>query len=229
MSDTARRNAAEAALAEVRDGMILGLGTGRTAEAFVRLLAERRLDVQGIPTSDATAKLATSLGLPLAVPDETTVIDLAVDGADEADPDGTLVKGGGGALLREKIIATAAERFGVVAEAGKGVTQLGRFPLPVEVERFAWGLTVAHLRTVLAEAGYADARLTLRPGQEGGFALTDGGNYVLDCALGRIADAGALDRALTMIPGVVTTGLFVGLADTIFYGTDEGASRQDVR
>ena len=229
MSDTARRHAAEAALAEVRDGMTLGLGTGRTAEAFVRLLAERRLDVTGIPTSDATARLATDLGIPLTVPDETTVIDLAVDGADEADPSGTLIKGGGGALLREKIVATAARRFVVVADATKGVTRLGRFPLPVEIERFAWGLSVARLRAVLAEHGYAEATLTLRPGEEGGFALTDGGNYVLDCALDRIEDAGALDRALTLIPGVVTTGLFVGLADAIIYGTEEGASRQDVR
>ena len=228
MSDTARRNAAEAALAEVQDGMMIGLGTGRTAEAFVRLLAERRRDVQGVPTSDATAKLATDLGIPLAVPDETTVIDLAVDGADEADPRGTLIKGGGGALLREKILAAAARRFVVIAEEAKGVTQLGRFPLPVEVERFAWGLTVAEVRRTLAEHGYAAPQLTLRAGGTG-FALTDGGNYVLDCALGRIEDAGALDRALTMIPGVVTTGLFVGLTVTIYYGTEEGASRQDVR
>ena len=228
MSEIARRHAAEAALGEVRDGMVLGLGTGRTAEAFVRLLAERGLEVSGVPTSDATAKLATQLGVPLVVPDKTTVLDVAVDGADEADPRGTLIKGGGGALLREKILATAAKRFVVIAEASKGVQQLGAFPLPLEIERFAWGMTVARVRTVLAEQGHEGAKLTLRPGEAGGFALTDGGNYVLDCALGRIGDAGALDAALTLVPGVVTTGLFVGLADTIFYGTDEGASRQDV-
>ena len=220
--------AAEAALAEVRDGMTLGLGTGSTAAHFVRLLGERRLDVRGVPTSDATAALARECGIELAVPDEATVIDLAVDGADEADPEGSLIKGGGGALLREKIVARAARRFVVIADAAKRVSNLGAFPLPVEIERFAWGLTVKAVREALGEAGYEGSELRLRP-EGSGFALTDGGNYVLDCALGRIANAESLDRALTMIPGVVTTGLFVGLAQTIYYGTDDGAERHDVR
>ena len=224
----AKARAAEAALAEVRDGMTLGLGTGSTAARFVEMLADRRLDVRGVPTSDATAALAQARGIELAVPDEATVIDLAVDGADEADGAGTLIKGGGGALLREKVVAAAARRFVVVADGTKRVSQLGAFPLPVEVERFAWGLTVRAVREALAGLGHEGAELRLRP-EGSGFALTDGGNYVLDCALGRIGDAGALDAALTMIPGVVTTGLFVGLADTIYYGTATGAERHDVR
>lgn len=227
MTDPKTR-AARAALEEVQDGMTLGLGTGSTAARFVELLGEARLDVRGIPTSDATAALARERGIALAVPDEATIIDLAVDGADEADPDGTLIKGGGAALLREKIIAQAAKRFVVIADDSKRVPHLGAFALPVEVERFAWGLTVAAIRETLAKVGYENPQLRLRP-EGSGFALTDGGNYVLDCALGRITDAGALDAALTMIPGVVTTGLFVGLADTIIYGTDQGTERHDVR
>jgi ribose 5-phosphate isomerase A len=172
--------------------------------------------------------LAREVGIELAVPDEATAIDLAVDGADEADGQGALIKGGGAALLREKIVATAARRFVVIADASKKVAELGRFPLPVEMERFAWGLTVRRVREVLAEHGYREVELRLRSEKQG-FALTDGGNYVLDCALGRITDAGALDRALTMVPGVVTTGLFVGLADTIFYGAEDGVERVDVR
>ncbi|MBB4659046.1 ribose-5-phosphate isomerase RpiA [Parvularcula dongshanensis] len=225
---TLKENAARAALAEVEDGMTLGLGSGSTSEAFLRLLAASGRDVQGVPTSDEVSGLATELGIPLTVPDEATVIDLAVDGADEADPRGDLIKGGGAALLREKIVASAARRFVVIADASKRVGQLGAFPLPVEVERFAWGLTVRRMREVLAEHGYAEAELTLRPAQ-GGFRLTDGGNYIVDLRLGRITDAAALDRALTMIPGVVGTGLFIGVADTIYFGTEAGAERQDVR
>ena len=224
----AKTRAARAAFAEVRDGMTLGLGTGSTAAAFVRLLGEARPDVACVATSEETEALARRAGLDLVVPDEATPIDLAVDGADEADPDGDLIKGGGGALLREKIVAAAARRFVVIADASKRVRRLGAFPLPVEVERYAWGLTVRRVREVLGAHGHAAPPLTLRA--EGtGFAQTDGGNYVLDCALGRIEDAGALDAALTMIPGVVTTGLFVGLADTIIYGTDTGTERHDVR
>ena len=227
MSDPKTR-AAEAALAEVEDGMTVGLGTGSTAARFIEALGAARLDVRGVPTSDATAALAREHGIELAVPDEATRIDLAVDGADEADASGSLIKGGGAALLREKIVAAAAERFVVIADASKRVGQLGAFPLPVEVERFAWGLTVGAVRRALAERGYDASRLRLRP-EGSGFALTDGGNYVLDCPLGRIEDAGTLDAALTMIPGVVTTGLFIGMADTIYYGTETGVERHDVR
>lgn len=227
MSD-AKTRAAEAALAEVRDGMTLGLGTGSTAARFIEGLGAARLDVRGVPTSDATAALAREHGIELAVPDEASVIDLAVDGADEADARGTLIKGGGAALLREKVVATAARRFVVIADASKRVGQLGAHPLPVEVERFAWGLTVRAVREALDKQGYRDPELRLRP-EGSGFALTDGGNYVLDVGLGRIGDAGMLDRELTMIPGVVTTGLFVGLADTIYYGNETDVERHDVR
>ncbi len=230
MTDDAKKRAAEAALEEVRDGMTLGLGTGSTAVHFVRLVGERGFDVRGVPSSDDTAALAQEVGIELAVPDETTRIDLAVDGADEVDPDGHLIKGGGGALLREKIVAHAAERFVIIADASKRVTQLGAFPLPVEVERFGWGLTVRALREALAAAGQEGAELTLRPAKGGsGFALTDGGNYIVDARLGRIHDPAALDAALTLVPGVVTTGLFIGLADRIIYGTETGTENQDVR
>ena len=228
MSDP-KENAARAALAEVRDGMTLGLGTGTTAAVFVRLLGQRpgAAELACVATSQETERQAREAGLSVVTPDETTVIDLAVDGADEAAPDGALIKGGGGALLREKIVAAAARRFVVIADASKRVSMLGAVPLPVEIEPFAWALTVRAVRETLRENGLGDPELALRPGG-GGFAETDGGNLVLDCKLGRIEEPVLLDRRLTMIPGVVTTGLFTGLADTIYFGTADGADRVDV-
>ncbi|ADM09762.1 ribose-5-phosphate isomerase A [Parvularcula bermudensis HTCC2503] len=221
MSDDKKQRAAAAALAHVRPGMTLGLGTGSTAAHFVKLLGDQGFEGQAIPTSEETARLAEAVGISLITPDETTRIDLAVDGADEADPSGALIKGGGGALLREKIIAQQAQTFIVIADDGKDVVQLGQFPLPVEVTGFAVGLTIQAIRSTLAALGYEDPSLTLRRG-EGGFFQTDGGHLIVDIALGRIDEAEPLDAALTMIPGVVTTGLFVGLTDLMIFGTESG-------
>jgi len=226
--DEMKRRAAEAALAYVADGMTVGLGTGSTAAHFVRGLGERvraGLEVRGAPTSEATRALAVECGVALAEFDETTRIDLTVDGADELDGALNLIKGGGGALLREKIIAAASARMIVIADAGKRVAQLGAFPLPVEVARFAWPLSVQALRAAFAEAGLAEARIKLRSAEAGGPFVSDGGNYILDCALRRIPDAAALASRLNQIPGVVETGLFVGLADMALLGGADGVEK----
>lgn len=217
-NDADKRKAAEAALALVKDGMTLGLGTGSTAAYFVEGLKGRR--VRGVATSEATRRLAESVGVAVIEPDETTTIDLAVDGADEIDLRGNLTKGGGGALLREKIVAGAASRFVVIADEKKAVAELGAFPLPVEIDRFAWGLTVRRLRETCSEYGLTGA-VSLRF-RDGAPFLTDGGHYVIDCASGRIGDPAGLDRALHAIPGVVETGLFIGLADAAYVAGPQG-------
>jgi ribose 5-phosphate isomerase A len=214
-ADADKKAAAEAAALLVEPEMTLGLGTGSTAGHFIAALARRiegGLMVKGVPTSDDTARKAAAAGIDLIDPDETTIIDLAIDGADEIDSALSLIKGGGGALLREKIIAGSARRFIVIADASKKVAQLGRFALPVEIDRFAFALTVRAVREMLGALGYAKADIRLRAGPAGPAFMSDGGNFILDCALSRIADAGALDRALKSIPGVVETGLFIGLA-----------------
>ncbi|MEM9284526.1 MAG: ribose-5-phosphate isomerase RpiA [Pseudomonadota bacterium] len=225
MSDHAKRLAAEAALELVEEGMILGLGTGSTANFFLAGLGAKiraGIDIRGVPTSQASEALAIKHGVTIIAPDETTVIDLDVDGADEITPGGAIIKGGGGALLREKIVARAAKRFVVIADASKCVEMLGAFPLPVEVETFGHALTITAIREVLAEQGFADAPVTLRPAKDGGFFVSDGQNLVVDLALGRIEDPGALDHALTMLPGVVTTGLFLGLKPLQLLASEDG-------
>ena len=228
MSDIAKRNAAQAALDLVQPDMVLGLGTGSTAAIFVRLLAERvsqGLKVVGTPTSEATDRLARSLGVRIVSPDDLERIDLTIDGADEFDPDLNLIKGGGAALLREKIVACAARRFVVIADASKKVAELGRFPLAVEIEPFAFALTIRAMRDALARAGWENARVSLRAEPGGGFARSDGGHFIADCALGRIGDARAVDAALKAIPGVIETGLFVGVADEAFIAAPDGVVR----
>jgi len=206
--------------------MTLGLGTGSTAAHFIDLLQPLMAEgysLRGIPTSQASRRQAEAIGVEIIEPDETTQIDLAVDGADEVDPDLNLIKGGGGALLREKIVASAAKEFIVIADKSKRVAALGAFPLPVEIEPFGWALTVRRLREVFAEAGLMKANLELRPGNDTPF-LTDGGNLIVDCALGRIDDPAALDHALTAIPGVIETGLFCGMTHMVIFGDEDGVS-----
>ncbi|MEM9810975.1 MAG: ribose-5-phosphate isomerase RpiA [Pseudomonadota bacterium] len=226
MTDKAKRLAAAAALELVEDGMTLGLGTGSTANFFLEGLGEKiraGMTVRGVPTSKASEALALKHGVEIITPDETTVIDLDIDGADEITPDGAIIKGGGGALLREKIVAAASKSFVVIADASKRVETLGRFPLPVEVEPFAFSLTITAIRAVLREQGLSAAGLTLRTPQGGsGAFLTDGGNYVVDLALERITDPEPLDQALTLLPGVVTTGLFLGLNPQALLANDQG-------
>ena len=226
MSDSAKRNAAEAALKLVEPDMVLGLGTGSTAAIFVRLLAEKvtqGLKVIGTPTSEATDKLARSLGIKIVSPDELTSIDLTIDGADEFDPALNLIKGGGAALLREKIIAEASDRMVVIADAGKQVEALGKFPLPIEINSFGSELTRHRIHTRLAEVGLGAAPSSWRMATGESLLHTDGGHLILDLACGRIADPRALSALLDDLPGVVEHGLFIGYADQVIVGEAAGA------
>lgn len=222
-----KREAARAALAEVRDGMRLGLGTGSTATAFVELLAEAVGDGLGVvcvPTSKRIAELAKKLEIPLSTLEETPVLDLAIDGADEIGPGLSLIKGGGGALLREKIVATSAKRFVVIADAGKVVGALGAFPLPIEIVPF--GGRATRRKIVAAISGLDIAgRLTMRTAADGELYVTDGGHHIVDAHLTRIPDPQALGAALDAVPGVVEHGLFVGIARAAYVAGEDGVRR----
>ena len=226
-ADLAKLNAAQAALEFVKDGMIVGLGTGSTSAHFVRLLGERvrqGLRVKGVPTSEATMQLAQQVGVPLVDISQVSAIDVDVDGADEIDPAFRLIKGGGGALLREKIVAAASAHMVVIADEGKWVDTLGAFPLPVEVTRFGFNLTLERVRAVLRETGCAGDAVKLRvSGKANEPVITDGGNYVLDAHAERICDPEAIAGALKQIAGVVEHGLFLGLARTVILGKAKGA------
>jgi ribose 5-phosphate isomerase A len=215
--------AGRAAAKVVRDGDIVGLGTGSTAYFAVVALGERvndGLKIIGIPTSVRTADLARALGIPLTTLDEHPEIDITIDGADEVDPKLNLIKGGGGALTREKVIATASKKMVVVADSGKVVAVLGKFPLPVEVIAFA--RTVVE-RKIVSLGGLP--KLRLKP--DGSPYLTDNGNEILDCGFGKIADPPALARKLSGTPGVVEHGLFIGLAKLAIVG--RGNSVEEIR
>src|SRR5260221_2389712 len=207
-----KRAAAARALEFVRPGMRLGLGSGSTAKHFVELLAQRvraGLEVIGVPTSEATRSDAERLGITLTSLDQTPQLDLTVDGADEIAPDLSLIKGGGGALLREKIVASASARMIVIADESKWVSCVGRFPLPVEVVPF--GLPATQ-RAVEAAAAGCTGRALLRRAKDGHAFVTDGGHWILDAAFERIADPRSLAQRLDGIAGVVEHGLFIGLA-----------------
>jgi len=212
--DELKRQAAARALEEVRDGMKLGLGTGSTAKHFVELLGERvraGLNVVGVPTSEATRADALACGIPLTTLDEIDRLDLTVDGADEVDPSLNLIKGGGGALLREKIVAAASARMLVIADQSKLVPVLGRFPLPVEITPFGAAVTRRAVEAAAAAAGCPGPAVP-RPGKDGHAFVTDGGHWLLDARLERIADPKTLAERLSAIPGVMEHGLFIGLA-----------------
>ncbi|ADJ23650.1 ribose 5-phosphate isomerase [Hyphomicrobium denitrificans ATCC 51888] len=214
-SDDWKRQAAEQALSYVEDGMKLGLGTGSTAAKFVDLLGEKvkgGLKVVCVPTSEATRAQAAALGIPLATLDEHPALDLTVDGADEMDEEMRLIKGGGGALLREKIVAVASDRVVIIADSSKRVDVLGRFPLPIEVVPFGLASTQRLIFQMATDAG-CDGEIKLRLGAGGAPFVTDNGNHILDCSFGAIDDPEALDDALKLVPGVVETGLFLGIAD----------------
>lgn len=205
--------AAAEALTHVKSGMKLGIGTGSTAEEFVRLLAVKVAEgfvIIGVPTSERTAALCNELGVPLTTLEETPHLDLTIDGADEVDGDLSLIKGGGGALLREKIVAAASDAMIVIADESKVVDTLGRFPLPVEVNRFGLAATKLAIEKTITDLGL-EAPLSLRM-KDGEIFVTDGGHYILDASFGRIPDTKALSDALFAIPGVVEHGLFIGLA-----------------
>lgn len=215
--DALKRQAAARALEHVEAGMKLGLGTGSTAKHFVELLGERvrgGLKVIGVPTSEATRADAERCGIPLTTLDELDRLDLTVDGADEVDPSLNLIKGGGGALLREKIVAAASDRMIVIADETKWVTRLGRFPLPIEVIPFGLAATRHAIAGVFAKSGVS-GQMVIRKGPDGHAFVTDGGHWIIDAHLGAIPDAPRLAGSLASIPGVVEHGLFVGLASTV--------------
>jgi ribose 5-phosphate isomerase A len=219
-----KRQAAARALEHVRDGMKLGLGTGSTAKHFVDLLGEKvaaGIKVVGVPTSEATRAQAQACKIPLTTLDEVDHLDLTVDGADEIDGALNLIKGGGGALLREKIVAAASDRMIVIADETKWVEALGRFPLPVEVIPFGLAATQAAISRAFAESGVS-GQMVLRKGKDGHVFVTDGGHWIVDAHLGRINDAPRLAGELSLIPGVVEHGLFIGLATTVVLAGAQG-------
>ena len=213
--ETEKKMAAERSLEYVREGHVVGLGTGSTAAYFIQLLGARvkqGMKVRGIPTSDRSRDLAASLGIPLTSLDEVQQIDVTVDGADEFDPQLRLIKGRGGALLREKIVASASRQVVIVADSSKRVPVLGNFPVPVEVVPFAQALVV----TRITELG---ARVVRRLDASGAPYITDSGNQILDCHFGRIPDADSLAQRLSELPGIVEHGLFIGLASVVLMAT----------
>lgn len=204
----------------VEDGMLLGLGTGSTVKYSIieigRRVREDGLNVRGIPTSVATAKLAKEQGIPLTDFSEVTKLDLTIDGADEVDPDLNLIKGGGGALLREKIIAFNSERMIVVVDEAKVVEHLGTtFPLPVEIVPFAWEVTLRRFQSF-------NCNVELRRNDDGTPYVTDNGNYIFTCKFEIIATPELTERFIDTIPGVVECGLFVNMCDTAVVGTKDG-------
>jgi ribose 5-phosphate isomerase A len=226
-ADIAKRAAAERAHDMVEGGMTRGLGTRSTAAWFVRLLSVRMkyegLEVVGVATSSTTSWLAEERGVTLRALDASAPIDLIVDGADEFDADLNLIKGGGAALLQEKIVASAAGRMVVVADPGKQVAQLGAFPLPVEVVRFGWPVTTVAVERVLAGMDVAGRDVSVRMGKDGPL-VTDEGHHIFDLHLGCIRDPARLSVALNSLPGVVEHGLFSGRADTVIVGRENGAA-----
>ncbi|HKW16064.1 MAG TPA: ribose-5-phosphate isomerase RpiA [Terriglobales bacterium] len=212
--DQEKQAAARAAVELIDSGQIVGLGSGSTASHAVRFLAERvraGLKIVGIPTSQRTKALAEQLGIPLATLDDHPRIDIDIDGADEIDPQLNLIKGGGGAFLREKVIASVSRRFVVIGDSEKQVRHLGKFPLPVEVIAFAQSLIKPQIEAL-------GAQVKLREYAYGNPYVTDEGHHVLDCTFGEIADPPALAEKIRRIPGVVEHGLFIGMAEMAIVG-----------
>lgn len=210
-NDQEKEAAARAGLRFVKDGQVVGLGTGSTAAFFIQMLGEQvkqGLRIRGIPTSVRSGELAASLGIPLITLDECQEIDVTVDGADEVDPQLRLIKGGGGALLREKIVASASKQVVIVADATKRVPVLGTFPLPVEVIKFSQALVAKRIEAL-------GAKVSLRRNADGTPYRTDENNYILDCHFGQIRDADGLANELSDMPGAVEHGLFIGLASVV--------------
>lgn len=225
MSERLKELAGRKAVEQVRDGMVVGLGSGSTAEHAIRALGEccaaGEMEIRCVPTSEASGRLGEKVGLQITTLEEEPAIDLTIDGADEVDPDLNLIKGLGGALLREKIVAAASAREIIIVDPSKLVERLGtRSPLPVEVLPFAWSLA----RTRLMESA---SSAVMRTTPDGGEYLTDNGNFILDCSFDDgIPDAGALEEKVNRIPGVVENGLFVGLADLVIVGQENETCRE---
>ncbi|WP_272005116.1 ribose-5-phosphate isomerase RpiA [Roseovarius sp. ZX-A-9] len=223
--DKAKFVAAKRAVDFVEDGMRVGLGTGSTAAWMVRclgeLVREDGLKIRGVPTSTRTAQLAREVGIEVISLDEAKWLDLTIDGADEFDGELNLIKGGGGALLQEKIVATASDQMIVIADAAKEVERLGAFPLPVEVIPFGWQTSRALIEEMLISVDVMGRDVTLRMNGERPF-ITDEGNHILDLHLGRIGNARQLAMVLNQIPGVVENGLFIDICDVVVIGFGDG-------
>ncbi len=216
--DQQKEAAAKESLRFIRDGQIVGLGTGSTATLAVKLIGERvkaGLKIKGIPTSARTEELAKQLGIPLVTLDEYQQIDVTIDGADEINPQLQLIKGGGGAMLREKIIASATKQMVVVGDATKQVPILGKFPLPVEVVSFAQALISKKISAL-------GAKVRLRQNMDGSPYKTDEGHHILDCTFGQIPDPAALANVLDGMPGIMGHGLFINMASVALIATDSG-------
>ena len=231
-SDQAKRVAARRSIDFVEDGMRVGLGTGSTAvfmvEALGDLVREESLRLRCVATSNATAALAREVGLEILELEDVRWLDLTIDGADEVDPNLNLIKGGGGALLREKIVATASDHMVVIADPSKSVATLGRFPLPVEVIPMGWQTTAALIDEILSSLDIAGREIVLRE-RDGDIFLTDQGNVILDLHLGRIGAPSQLAMVLNQVPGVVENGLFLDMCDTLIIGqTDSTVELRDL-
>lgn len=228
--DKAKFVAAKRAAEMVEDGMRVGLGTGSTAAWLVRCLGEMvqqdGLRITAVPTSSRTAALARDVGINVVSLDEAKWLDMTIDGADEFDSDLNLIKGGGGAHLQEKIVATASDHMVVIADASKSVERLGAFPLPVEVLPFGWQSSQALLEETLVSMDVMGRSTTLRMNGDAPF-VTDEGNYILDLHLNRIGNARQLALVLNQIPGVIENGLFIDICDTVVIGYGDG--RVEVR
>src|SRR6185437_1612089 len=228
-SDQLKRQAAAAALDEIRPGMRLGLGTGSTARHLVDLVGARirdGLEIVCVPTSEATATQARGLGIPLTTLEDTPELDLTIDGADEVGPGLALIKGAGGALLREKIVAAARRRMVVIADASKHVAALGRFPLSIEVNKFGRRSTTGEVERI-ARAHHAEGPVKLRLSASGEPFVTDGGHLILDAFFGRISNPEALSTGLLEIPGVVEHGLFLKLCQRAYIAGQNGVATID--
>ena len=218
--------AAKAIETFLQDGMTIGLGSGTTSRFFVRILGDRVKDglrVVGVSSSKSTGELAKEVGVPLADLNDVEQLDLTIDGADEIDPKGRMIKGGGANLLWEKIVASASRKMVAIVDESKRVQRLGRFPLPVEVIPFAWKSTERHLQNLFRKGGYIDVRIDVR-GTRDKQLITDSGHYLLDCHLQEIADPEFLAANLNHIPGVVEHGLFLGIATDAAIGKPDGSA-----
>jgi len=210
------------------DGAKLGLGSGTTSHYFVRALAEKvrdGLDVVGVPTSNGTKELALSLGITLVDLDDVEQLDVCIDGPDEIDPNGSMIKGGGACLLWEKLVARTSAKMVVVADATKTVEHLGAFPLPVEIVPFSWQTTARAIRQLLHQHGYPEDIAMTRRERRGQPVVTDNGNFIVDVRLRTARDIQDLTVQLNGIPGVVENGFFVGIADEVVFGWPDGSAR----
>jgi len=225
--DRAKRAAgAEAIRRYLKNGMKIGLGSGSTSHWFVRILGERvkeGLEVVGVPTSSGTRDVAREVGVPIADLNDVAPLDLAIDGADEIDDRGRMIKGGGASLLWEKIVACASQKMVAIVDEGKLVRQLGQFPLPVEVIRFGWRSTEQHLQRLFRDSGFESVPITLRGGLDNPL-VTDSGNYILDCQLQAIRDPESLASSLSQTTGVVEHGIFISIAKEAVIGRADGSA-----